>query len=616
MPYSNEPPRYATLNQALQNSTADWLKRIAAPLSDEKPPTRKADVIAFIERQLAGDKLRAIWQRLDKTQQAAVAEAVHGSEPIYRADQFAAKYGELPDWGIREKYWSGIKKPSLLGVFFFDNIMPQDIRDRLAVFVPKPPKTELRTVDEPPETVAQSFHVWTAGSNHASIITEDIPLTRFDTEHAAMQDLQAVLQLIDTGKLAVSDKTRLPGKAAIKTISALLFNGDFYDNSPPPSQHLPCKDEIGPIRAFAWPLLVQAGGLAALNGKTLALTNAGRKALGEPPEKVLCALWNKWQKTTLLDELSRIDCIKGQGGKGKRGLTAVKGRRQAIQTALKSCEPERWIAVNDFFRYMIASGIEFEITRNLWTLYIADPNYGNLGDAGVNDWIILQARYVLCLLFEYAATLGLIDVAFILPHSARNDYVDLWGADNLDFLSRYDGLLYFRLTPLGAYCLGLRDSYQPSMPVTRARLRVLPNLDVVVAGRALSPADELLLNSFMRRKSDAVWHLDRDSLLAAVENGRDLTILRDFLAASSDDLLPGNVEQFLDDIAQRTRQLQDKGMARLIECADPALAALLANDSRTKRYCLLAGERHLAVFADDETRFRSALRKLGYSLPK
>ena len=120
----------------------------------------------------------------------------------------------------------------------------------------------------------------------------------------------------------------------------------------------------------------------------------------------------------------------------------------------------------------------------------------------------------------------------------------------------------------------------------------------------------------MRRKSDAVWHLDRDSLLAAVENGRDLTILRDFLAASSDDLLPGNVEQFLDDIAQRTRQLQDKGMARLIECADPALAALLANDSRTKRYCLLAGERHLAVFADDETRFRSALRKLGYSLPK
>jgi len=31
---------------------------------------------------------------------------------------------------------------------------------------------------------------------------------------------------------------------------------------------------------------------------------------------------------------------------------------------------------------------------------------------------------------------------------------------------------------------------------------------------------------------------------------------------------------------------------------------------------LLAGERHLAVFADGEARFRSAVRKLSYILPK
>ena len=51
-------------------------------------------------------------------------------------------------------------------------------------------------------------------------------------------------------------------------------------------------------------MLMQAGGLAALSGKNLVLTKAGRKALGEPPENVLRALWNKWQKTTLIDELS------------------------------------------------------------------------------------------------------------------------------------------------------------------------------------------------------------------------------------------------------------------------------------------------------------------------
>jgi hypothetical protein len=62
----------------------------------------------------------------------------------------------------------------------------------------------------------------------------------------------------------------------------------------------------------------------------------------------------------------------------------------------------------------------------------------------------LQLRYLLCFLFEYVAALGIIDVAYIEPNGARNDFRNLWGADDLEFLSRYDGLVYFRLTPLGA----------------------------------------------------------------------------------------------------------------------------------------------------------------------
>ena len=34
------------------------------------------------------------------------------------------------------------------------------------------------------------------------------------------------------------------------------------------------------------------------------------------------------------------------------------------------------------------------------------------------------------------------------PDGARMDYTHMWGADDLEFLSRYDGLQYFRLTRL------------------------------------------------------------------------------------------------------------------------------------------------------------------------
>jgi hypothetical protein len=35
-----------------------------------------------------------------------------------------------------------------------------------------------------------------------------------------------------------------------------------------------------------------------------------------PPAQVLRGLWQKWLKTTLFDEFSRVDAIKGQNPRG------------------------------------------------------------------------------------------------------------------------------------------------------------------------------------------------------------------------------------------------------------------------------------------------------------
>jgi hypothetical protein len=81
---------------------------------------------------------------------------------------------------------------------------------------------------------------------------------------------------------------------------------------------------------------------------------------------------------------------------------------------------------------------------SIWHLYIAEPRYGSLGYLGFHDWPLLEGRYALCVLFEYAATLGLIDVTYTDPAGARDDFRGNWGADDLDYLSRYDGLTAIR----------------------------------------------------------------------------------------------------------------------------------------------------------------------------
>ena len=88
-----------------------------------------------------------------------------------------------------------------------------------------------------------------------------------------------------------------------------------------------------------------------------------------------------------------------------------------------------------------------------WRLYLVDPRHGSLGPAGPKAWNVLEGRYALCVLFEYAATLGVVDVAYTGPRGARDDYRGLWGADGYDSLSRYDGLAAVRVNELGAAIL-------------------------------------------------------------------------------------------------------------------------------------------------------------------
>ena len=213
--------------------------------------------------------------------------------------------------------------------------------------------------------------------------------------------------------------------------------------------------------------------------------------------------------------------IKGQQGKGRVALTAVSNRREMISRALRACPIAEWIDVDEFFRFMQAANYYFEVSRDPWDLYICDSEYGSLGYEGYHDWEILQGRYILCLLFEYAATLGMVDVADDSPSGARDDFRKIWGTDDLWCLSRYDGLRKFRLTKFGAYCLGVSSEYSPK-PITQKGVihgDAQPAADCQWC--KLSPDEESMLESFAERTAETEWLLSIVRTLKAIEAGLD-----------------------------------------------------------------------------------------------
>jgi hypothetical protein len=610
----------SSLRATLDRKNADELKKLVALLPGVKMKSpRKAEVVETLERFLLGGAVGQLCTQLQTLDQSALAEALHADDGSFDAGAFRAKYGAAPVFETQGKYqWQS--NPTLLRLFLHRNLsgaysVPQDLREKLRPLVPKPAGAKLSALEEIPERPVRQWTSSYFDEKKGQRIYEqhDAPLIVRLTEQAAFQDLRTILRLIDQEKITVSPKTLLPSKATMNLLSDLLREHDFFEYTEKVRAWDP---EIGPVKAFAWPLLLQAAKFAALRNEKLLLTKSGRAALEAPPADALRELWNAWITKGIIDEFSRIDTIKGQKGKGGRSLTSPETRRPTINRALAECPTSRWVEVSEFSRYMRAAGFQFAVTRDPWGLYICDPQYGSLGYDGYGGWNILQERYLLCLLFEYAAPLGIIDVAYEHPADARRDFQGQWGTDDLIFLSRYDGLRYFRLTPLGAFILGLADHYESPQEESAISLTVQPNRQIRIDQGDLSPDQKLLLENFSEQQGTGLWVLEEARAIKAVEKGARIAELRAFLAAGDSQPLPESVEGFLTAVQKRGAACICKGTALLIECTSPQLAELIAQNCQTGKLCQRTGERCLVVPLDKEKAFRSALNSIGYGMPQ
>ena len=174
------------------------------------------------------------------------------------------------------------------------------------------------------------------------------------------------------------------------------------------------------------------------------------------------------------------------------------------------------------------------------------------------------------------------------PHGLWPELQGRWGTDELGFCGRYDGLLYVRLMRLGAYCLGIVDTYEMPVEESAGLVKVLPNLELVlVSDAACSPADAARLEMFASPKNERVWRIDRRRILAHIETGGSMDDIRRELESVADGDIPKTSSTLLDEIERK---------ATAIKARQPC--------------------RHLAVPAKNERAFRTAVKKLGYVLPR
>lgn len=578
----------------------------SSKLVNREVPTRKADLVQYLVMCMNDTEvLKSIYVRLGSLEGSAVRETIDSPSGKLDLPRFHAKYGASPNFSNSWEYYKFPKRRAesefaWLSLWMTGSgIMPRELHERLKTFV-KPPRALTASYLKSLPEIKSLDHV----DEEASIVVHS-------TENAAIRDVMAMLQLIGTGKTGIGAATGKPTKAGAKAIRSVLSAGDYYPEDLDAEYKYDLQIGEAGIRPFAWAMLMQGSNLAQANGKKLGLSRSGIAALKKKPAEILKQIWNRWLKSKILHEFNRVDAVKGQKSKA-RPLAVAPPARLNIARTLAELDEGKWIEIDSFFKFLIASGNDITIARNSWKLYIGDVYYGSLGYDNTT-WEHVEGRFAGAFLLEYAATLGVIDVALIPPWNARNDLRNLWGADDLSCLSRYDGLIAIRLNSLGAWILGNKEKYEPAVH-DEPCFQVLPNLEVSRIGTGAAPGDFLFLERFCEKISEGAWRLSPQKVLECTETGIGVSEIRKFLEDRNHNELPQPVLAFLKDMKKRTGQVKDMGPARMIVCATNTLARLIADDKRLRDLCMHAGGRLVVVPSKNEAQFKKALRELGYGM--
>jgi hypothetical protein len=590
------------------------LKWYAAAIADTLP-TRKGELVSVMLSLLQPGQLRQLWGQLSPERQHLVGDVIYNLGGRYDAEMLRAKYPNVPaPQASPGSYYAYSSRGSVERratafdlLFYRDSVfgiyIPFDLAALLHAFVPRPPSARMRSQDDPPAVPATKGSTW----------IPDVEVSA--TERAAFHDLSAALHLVQGGKASVSAATHLPTLATVRQLRQRLLIGDYLDDD-----YTRAEDAIRPLALL---MIVQAARWAApAGGNKLELTRRGHALLGvQLGAQHIREAWESWARNSLLDEFSRIRAIRGQQSKGTR-LTKPAERREKLAAALRDAPVGRWVVLDEFFRYLRAQGRSLTVERGETTLHLGSyPEYGWLGYVGSNYWDIVVGSYLRALLFEYAATLGMIEIAYTRPEETPHSFGEAYGLDEYEYLSRYDGLLGLRLTSLGAYALGLADDYTPPAAVESHApvLHVLPNLDVVITDAArVLPNDRAFLERIAAEQSQDVYRLSRDQLIEAAESGLDLGQVQEFLATKSGQSVEGFpqiVRVFFEDLEKRLGALRDAGRMVVIAGDDRFLLTELSNTPALRALVQLAtiGEQIVLLAPEaQEAAVRRQLKKLGY----
>ena len=315
----------------------------------------------------------------------------------------------------------------------------------------------------------------------------------------------------------------------------------------------------------ALPLFALSAEIGLLDIDTAGDVKPGVRSLGllsNPPHLLAKKLFeayaakNRIYETHYLAHLSIRD--------GERWLDWAECRKPVIEL-LKTCPVSRWIEYGDFEKYMAMFHDDFFRRLLSGEVYIQGLrcSYG-YNVSRPPDWSECEAR-IIRLMLSFLGAIGMLDIAYV-------EGTPRFREDDDDFCV---GIAGFRITPLGAWILGMNDKYEAASPRAtqpeEGELVVQPDHTVIISGLKSRIVHEARLSGFLTKVSSednvSVYKIDFQSMVRAFNSGMEPRAVKAILEKASSRPIPENVARSFADWQAKAGKVKIRTIA-LLETED------------------------------------------------
>lgn len=290
--------------------------------------------------------------------------------------------------------------------------------------------------------------------------------------------------------------------------------------------------------------------------------------------------------------------------------------RTSLQTLLQSLPVRTWFDVESLVQYCVYRDISLEIIDKSSAsryLFFRQPDSKQRGYYYDNKSYVSRSRYKEVLLFPFLkavmflfATFGLVDIAYDLPKNQRVQKV------NASYLSVFDGLRYIRLTPLGAYVLGVTDSYHVSIEEETANV-MLDEKRLLITLDGRDRLKMLVLEKMAEKIGETFFKVSYQSFLkectSQEEIHKKIDLFHTHIAANP----PPNWQEFLDDVLAKINPFSPKQTMAVYKLKpNQELIGLIARDDVLKKYILKTEAYHIVIESKHLPKVKKRLEEFGY----